>query len=362
MKRILALDGGGIKGLFTLQILRKIEQLFREREENPELVLADVFDLFAGTSTGAVIATCLCWGMGVSEIERLYVEDGPRMFARAPWYQRVFNKYRADTLAATFREIFSEDAPASKPALLGTSNLRALLLVVVRNASTGSAWPVTNNPKAVFNDPALPNCNLNIPLWQLLRASTAAPTYFAPERIRLGDEEFLFVDGGITPYNNPSLLALFTATLPQYQIGWPASRHDLHLISVGTGGDRARLPLETARRITILEHAGYVPRAMLSSVAVQQDMLCRVLGDCLHGDSLDVELGGLEAPSLLASSEQKCTYVRYDQRLDLLGDGTKRGLPFAPRLDDLSLIPRLREIGQRYAEEHVRLEHLDPRA
>ena len=163
MKRILALDGGGIKGLFTLQILERIEQLFREREGNSKLVLADVFDLFAGTSTGAVIATCLCWGMGVS---------------------------------------------------VGTKKLRGLLLVVVRNASTGSAWPVTNNPKAVFNDPALPNCNLNIPLWQLLRASTAAPTYFAPERIRLGEEEFLFVDGGITPYNNPSLLALLTATLP----------------------------------------------------------------------------------------------------------------------------------------------------
>jgi hypothetical protein len=170
------------------------------------------------------------------------------------------------------------------------------------------------------------------------------------------------VDGGITPYNNPSLLALLTATLPEYHIAWPASRRDLHLISVGTGGVRASLPVQAARRrITILEQAGYVPRAMLSSVAVQQDMLCRVLGDCLHGDSLDLELGELQVPTLLSRDEQKCTYVRYDQRLDLPTEGTSLGRPFSFRLDDLSLIPRLREIGQRYAEEHVRPEHLDPR-
>jgi len=362
MKRILALDGGGIKGLFTLQILRKIEQLFRDRERNSELVLADVFDLFAGTSTGAVIGTCLCWGMSVDDIERLYVEDGPRMFSRAPWFQRPFTKYLGDSLAAMLREIFAENGPGSEPALLSTKRLRSLLLVVVRNASTGSAWPLTNNLNAVFNDPKLPNCNLNIPVWQLLRASTAAPTYFAPEKIRLGEEEFLFVDGGITPYNNPSLLALLTATLPEYHVGWPASRRDLHMISVGTGGVRASLPLQAARRrITILEQAGYVPRAMLSSVAVQQDMLCRVLGDCLHGDALDVELGVLQVPTLLSRDEQKCTYVRYDQRLDLPTDSTTPGRPFTFKLDDLTLIPRLQEIGQRYAEEHVRAEHLDPR-
>ena len=51
-------------------------------------------------------------------------------------------------------------------------------MVVVRNHSTGSAWPLTNNPDANFNDPSRPDCNLNIPLWELVRASTAAPVYF----------------------------------------------------------------------------------------------------------------------------------------------------------------------------------------
>lgn len=51
-KKILALDGGGIKGVVSIEILAKIEQLLREREGKPDLVLADYFDFIAGTSTG----------------------------------------------------------------------------------------------------------------------------------------------------------------------------------------------------------------------------------------------------------------------------------------------------------------------
>jgi patatin-like phospholipase/acyl hydrolase len=62
MKRILALDGGGIRGMFSLQILARIEELFRQDRNEPNLVLADVFDFIAGTSTGAIIATFLALG------------------------------------------------------------------------------------------------------------------------------------------------------------------------------------------------------------------------------------------------------------------------------------------------------------
>jgi uncharacterized protein len=146
MKRILALDGGGIRGMFSLQILARIEELFRQDRNEPNLVLADVFDFIAGTSTGAIIATFLAWGKTVREIERLYVERGAEMFARERWYRLWKAKYRADAIAQFFREIFSEEDGTS--ALLGSKRLRTLLLVIVRNASTGSAWPLWNNPDA----------------------------------------------------------------------------------------------------------------------------------------------------------------------------------------------------------------------
>src|SRR4051794_20795858 len=58
-KKMLALDGGGIRGVIALEVLKRIEKILREREQNPNLVLSDYFDYFAGTSTGAIIATCL---------------------------------------------------------------------------------------------------------------------------------------------------------------------------------------------------------------------------------------------------------------------------------------------------------------
>ncbi|MEM6916215.1 MAG: patatin-like phospholipase family protein, partial [Verrucomicrobiota bacterium] len=67
MKRILSLDGGGIRGVFTIAILERIEALLREhyKDSKPGLVLADYFDFIGGTSTGAIIAALLSKGLSV---------------------------------------------------------------------------------------------------------------------------------------------------------------------------------------------------------------------------------------------------------------------------------------------------------
>jgi hypothetical protein len=360
MKRILALDGGGIRGVFTLQILAAIEQIFRREHGRDQLVLAEVFDLIAGTSTGAIIATFLSWGLPVREIERLYIESGPSMFARSSWTQQWKSKYQPDAIAGFFQKQFAEND--GTPALLGTAKLRTLLLIVMRNGSTGSAWPVSNNPKARYNDRARPDCNLLFPLWQLLRASTAAPTFFPPEEIRIGAETHLFMDGGMTPYNNPTLIAILMATLPAYQLGWPANRRDLHVVSVGTGLARARMDGKAAADVNILDHIKHLAPSLIGAIAWEQDFLCRVLGNCVHGASLDSEIGVLAAPGLLNEHEQKFTYARYDTPLD----ATHPRVSQLPRrqieLDNIRHVPILQELGAAYAAAQVRKEHLFPPA
>ncbi len=361
LKRILALDGGGIRGVFSLQILERIEKHFREEQNKPDLVLGDIFDLIAGTSTGAIIAAFLSWGLPVKEIEKLYLGHSPEMFAKGSWAQQWKSKYKPEAIEQFFRERFTEEDGVT-PALLGTKRLKKLLLIVMRNGSTGSPWPVCNNPKAIYNDRAHAECNLDIPLWQLLRASTAAPTYFPPEEITLAGNTRLFMDGGLTPYNNPALIAVMMSTLPRYRIEWPAGRKLIHLVSVGTGLARARLPGKAASELNLLDHIRYIAPALIGSVAAEQDFLCRVLGDCVHGAVWDSEAGALEMPTLLSAQEQKFTYARYDQPLDATHPRIKQLPGGQAQLDNLELIPLLQELGKEYAQRHVMKEHLYPRS
>src|ERR1700688_4402869 len=99
-KKLLALDGGGIRGVITLEILANIERLLRERDENANLVLADYFDYIAGTSTGAIIATCVSLGMTVEAIREFYVSQGRAMFQKARFFEQVKHRYVAANLTA----------------------------------------------------------------------------------------------------------------------------------------------------------------------------------------------------------------------------------------------------------------------
>ena len=85
-KRILALDGGGTLGIIELAFLERIESLLRTSlgEPNADFRLCDWFDLIGGTSTGAIIATCLALGMSAAEVRNKYLELGPDRFSAQP--------------------------------------------------------------------------------------------------------------------------------------------------------------------------------------------------------------------------------------------------------------------------------------
>lgn len=360
MKRILSLDGGGIRGVFTLEVLLRIEELLREQYGTADFVLSDHFDLFAGTSTGAIIAACLCWGMHVKEILDLYVHYGTEMFRPVPWYRpiRKFFVARFDSKPLTdlLQRTFSEDGSGKVPALLSSKHLRKLLLVVIRNHSTGSAWPVTNNPHAIYNDPNLPDSNLNIPLWKVVRASTAAPVYFDPEVIELGAQQFTFVDGSVTPYNNPTLIAALTAILPSYRIEWPTGPEHIRITSVGTIRFSSGLPPELDKP-WLGQYITHVPLALIQGITWQQDYVCRVLGKCLYGDPLDSEIGDLVHANI--PGQRLFGYIRYNKSfkreevVEFL-----RSRQHLTQIDAIRAIPILRSIGQSYAQDHVKLEHL----
>src|SRR5438876_2073702 len=228
-RKLLACDGGGIRGIISIEVLARIESELRKSSGNPKLVLADYFDYVAGTSTGAIIATLIALGYSIDETRDFYLRSGTEMFHKARLWERFRTKFEDDKLSQMLRDVIGADTT------LGSEKLRTLLMMVMRNATTDSPWPLSNNPKAKYNDAARADCNLNLPLWQLVRASTAAPTYFPPEVVKVGQKEFIFVDGGITMYNNPSFQAFVMATVEPYNLNWPAGEDKILLVSVGTG-------------------------------------------------------------------------------------------------------------------------------
>lgn len=148
-KKILACDGGGILGLMSVEILAKLEAELRGSRRKPDLVLADWFDFVCGTSTGAIIAACISAGMSMETIRRFYVESGEQMFDRASLVKRLRYDYNAEPLAKKLRGELNWALGyqnGDPPATLGDPGLRTLLMMVLRNHTTDSPWPVWNNP------------------------------------------------------------------------------------------------------------------------------------------------------------------------------------------------------------------------
>ena len=122
---------------------------------------------------------------------------------------------------------------------LDSLDIRTGLCIVLKRMDTGSAWIVMNNPRSVFWDTPSEESftgNRHLPLAPIVRASTAAPGFFEPELIEIvaGQPRGQFIDGGLTPHNNPFLLMLMTALVPAYGLNWRIGPENLLVVSVGT--------------------------------------------------------------------------------------------------------------------------------
>ena len=366
--RLLALDGGGIRGVISIEVLAEIERLLQgQLGHGDDFVLADYFDYIGGTSTGAVIATCLSLGMRVDRIRDFYHESGRAMFDKSSLIRRFHFKYEDDRVARRIQEVVGAETT------LGDARLRTLLMLVMRNASTNSPWPLSNNPYALYNRgdrPGKPYSNLDLKLWQLVRASTAAPTFFPPEVIRINagagadgqvhqGKDFVFVDGGLTVFNNPAFQLFLMATVEPYNLMWTPGRDAMLLISVGTGWDPKANADLTPDEMNLLYHAGSVPSALMSAAMHEQDFLCRVFGDCRHGSELDREVGDMLGKGATGVPKQ-FTYARYNAELSregLDGLGLDHVRPeHVQRLDSVDHIGQLQQVGQALARD-VKREH-----
>ncbi len=348
-KRLLALDGGGIRGIIAAEVLIKIEDILVTKD-SPWECLGDYFDFIGGTSTGAILAAGLATGMHARELRDFYVKKGPQVFKRSicskiPLIGRLWTKYDAEPLEKELQAIFSDSA--SRPLPLGFPERKSLVMIVSKNASSGDTWFFVNAEDSKFYKD-----NADLPLWQVIRASSAAPTFFPPRSIHVANTPNEFIDGGMSSYNNPAFQLFVEATHPDYGIGWTPGEKDMLLISVGTGFRSEKIAYPKARRYKALDWAPYAIGSFMDSANLQQNILMQLM-------SQQPSKGRPGAGTDYISRYFKplLTYHRYTisftrKRFKKLGladiDVDK-----VQAMDCIDQIPALQRIGQAIAGEQV---------
>jgi hypothetical protein len=362
-RKILSIDGGGIRGIVALGMLAEMEsQLKNKLKRGSDFRLCDYFDYIGGTSTGAIIASGLSIGLSVQELLNYYLDKGKLMFDKTFILKRWKALYESGPILQSLKETFGADTDLT----LNNGKYKSLLLVVAMNRTTDSPWPISNNPLAKYNNPDRPDCNAKIKLYQLVRASSAAPVFFPPETLQWDpnddDKTFVFVDGGVSPYNNPAFLMYRMATQPAYNLNWETGENKLLIISVGTGA-----AVSTGEYSNILDTAQNLPNNLLYAMAVDQDINCRTVGRCTYGAPIDRELRYMipmdkhgNISPLSQDTDRHFLYARYNA--DLSTEGLKElGLENIKsenvrKMDTVDYLDELRAVGKA-ASKQVDLAH-----
>ena len=201
-KRILSLDGGGIRGILTLEYLAVIEAMLRQRFKDPNLAALRLFRPHRRHVDGLDHRGGTC----VRHVGRRVEGALLGASARASFEPGLVTKLLPEALQGTLAPKFPSgplqqelDKQLGADTTLDSDTIRTGLMIMTKRLDTGSPWPLNNGGRGKYaaQDGALR-------LTQIVRASTAAPTYFAPEEIEIHSRDGTvvdgaFVDGGVTP-------------------------------------------------------------------------------------------------------------------------------------------------------------------
>ncbi len=362
-RKILALDGGGIRGVITLQFLAELEKQLSQKLNNADFRLSDFFDYVGGTSTGAIIAAGLSLGMSAAQLLDFYTTKGKDMFDKAFLLKQWKSLYESGPLLEMLKETFGADTDLD----IANGRFKSLLTVVTMNRSTDSPWPISNNPLAHYNQPDRPDRNSKIKLFQLVRASTAAPVYFPPETLQWDPADphktFVFVDGGVTPYNNPAFLLYRMATQPAYNLNWEIGEDQLLVVSIGTGSAPS-----AGEYHNLLDAAKGLPNNLMYAMQTDQDINCRTIGRCCYGAPIDRELSDMipldeqgNIRPLSQDTKRHFLYVRYNadltqEGIDSLGLNNIES-DHVREMDSVKYIDEMQAVGKAAARRQVSLGH-----
>ncbi|MFN7301382.1 MAG: patatin-like phospholipase family protein [Bacteroidota bacterium] len=362
-KRILSLDGGGIKGTLTLGILEEIEKQVKAEYGDRYNSLGEYYDLIAGTSTGAIIACGLAIGKSVKELTDLYLNLGGEIFGKGRTWKMLPRDWKK--VRALLRESYSSAnlenylrREFGEIAIGDSDRILCGLAINAKRADTYSLWTVANHPDGKYY-----MANAHLKLWELCRASAAAPYYFKPKvlslKTRRGDTfDAAFIDGGVSLANNPAWVAFLTATVGSFGFRWPTGAEQLQITSLGTGKGVIRETPEALKNLPAIGWASKIPELFMTDALELNQVLLEGLGKNV-GNSyyVDSQFSDPAFPPPFHALPQFFSYERHN--VDIARDSlNKLGMSFdetkinsLTEMDHFENMEDLLEIGRKYAQQ-----------
>ena len=247
--RVLALDGGGIRGLFTASFLSTLEELGGGR-------IGEHFDLIVGTSSGGIIALALSYGIPARVVFDFFLHKGRQVFTRPRRLGMLLRpKYDNRFLSATLKDFFG-----------------ARVLDEATTPVCVTSYELENSYPRIWKDDHAPDLAPagDEAAWKVALASSAAPIFFPGAQVSKGDSH---VDGGLFA-NNPTLIGLTEAARYFHQ---PLDR--IRILSLGAGERAERIPYERARRMGVWHwRTAAIEHMLIAQARIAHEIARRLLG------------------------------------------------------------------------------------
>lgn len=211
---ILALDGGGTRGIYSAKILERLEKSLN-------IPVGDCFDLIAGTSTGSIIAGAAAIGIGMEKVVQLFECEAPQIFQKKPYrFPWFFSQYSKKPLETALDKHLSST--------MKLSEISTPLMVISSDITTGCVWVFKSKYMKELGHPHSRDGELL--LKDAILSSCAAPTFFAPHEVynSLREGNSLLADGGLWA-NNPSIFA-YTEAIAKFD----KKIDQIKILSIGT--------------------------------------------------------------------------------------------------------------------------------
>ncbi len=319
--RILSLDGGGIRGLIPVILMKRLEEILQERTGRKDAAIFEFFDFFAGTSTGAILTSMLLYPgkknrpkYTVNDVLDVYTKRGNEVFDMK-LNQMLLSvggiadkRYHAKSFESVLYEFFGN---------VRVSQLLRPCLI--------TAYDIERMQPIFFNQyRALRDSEYDFLVRDIVRSSTAAPTYFEPARINSSSGvQYTLIDGA-TFSNNPTQNAISEVmSTGDEKVGYG----NLTVLSLGTGKMVKSYSYEDARGWGFLGWAMPILEIMMSGVS----------------ESVEHQI-----TELFRAANRTDHYLRINPILDYTNPN--------PSLDNVSPahIEKLQEIGHRTIAENER--------